>query len=83
MITGMGRCFMMSFEEGDAVHARHLNIQRHHVGTQFQDFVPGGVRVRRCADNFDVRKRRQTDGDDLPRQRGVIDDQKTNGCRCS
>ena len=74
-----GTVFHDEFEERDAVHARHLNIQRDHIGRQFQNLVPGRIRVRGCADNFDVGKRGQTAGDDLARQRGVIDHQKTNG----
>ena len=79
MITGMGRCFMMSLRK---VMPSMRGISMSSVttsGRQFQNLVPRHVRVLRCADNLDVGKRGQAGGDDLARQRGVINDQKAYG----
>jgi hypothetical protein len=69
-----GPVFHDNFEKGDAVHARHFNVERDDIGMQFQDLVPRHVRVRGRADNFDVGKGSHAAGDDLARQGGVIDD---------
>jgi hypothetical protein len=54
MITGNGRCSITILQKREAVHARHLEVEREHVGVEFLDLVAGGVGVDRGADDFDV-----------------------------
>ena len=74
-----GTVFHNELEEADAVHARHLNIERDHLGRQRQDFVARHIRVHRRANHFDVGKRGEAVGDDLASQRRIIHHQKADG----
>ena len=45
--TGMGRCAISFFEEGDAVHARHLHVERDDVGHLLGDLASRRRKGRR------------------------------------
>ena len=46
-------------EEREAVHARHLDVQREHVGIELLDLLAGDQRIGRRADHLDARIARQ------------------------
>ncbi len=54
MITGIGRCAISFAQEADAVHARHLDVERDDVGLEPQDHVAGDERIAGAADDLDV-----------------------------
>ena len=62
-------------QEGDAVHARHLDIQRDHVGHFGLDAPRGDERIGRGADHRDVRIAAEHLGQRLAHDRRVVDDQ--------
>ena len=41
-------------QEGDAVHLRHLHVERDDVGFQVFDHLPCGKRLGRLADHLDL-----------------------------
>jgi hypothetical protein len=47
------------FQEGQAIHPRHFNVQCEHVGTQCQNLVACDVRIGRGADHLYVALTRQ------------------------
>ena len=42
------------FEEGDSIHLWHLDIEHHHIRLEFQNLVPGHVRIRGRAHDFNL-----------------------------
>ena len=46
--------FHQDFEEGEAVHLWHFNIQSDDVGLKLEDLVASDVWVARCAHDFQV-----------------------------
>ena len=71
-----------AFQEGHAVHFRHLDVERDDVGSQFHQEVASAVRVGRLPDHFDFGVLRQPDRQDLPHHGGVVDDQHADGDLC-
>ena len=66
------------FQERDAVHPRHLDIEREHVGLELDNFVPRDKRVDRCADDFDLRIRIERVAGQLAHDRGVVHDENAD-----
>jgi hypothetical protein len=54
MITGIGPQAHQAVQKIEAVHARHFDIQRQHVGVQRLDHLARGDRIRRRADHFEI-----------------------------
>jgi hypothetical protein len=52
---GHGMAAHKLFEEGQAIHARHLDIEGQHIGMESLDFFPGSKGVTRGPDNFELR----------------------------
>ena len=59
-------------QKRQAIHARHFDIQRHHIGTERENFFARAIRINGGADDFDVPERGQTVRDDFSRERGII-----------
>jgi hypothetical protein len=62
-------------QEAQPIHARHLDVERDDVGAQAQDLLAGDVRIDGGADDLDVGVLAELLAEDLPYQRGVVDDQ--------
>jgi hypothetical protein len=62
-------------QEGQAVHARHLDVERQHVGPVLDDHVAGDEGIGRPADHFDRRLAAQRVADHLAHDRRVVDDE--------
>jgi hypothetical protein len=60
-------------EERDAVHARHLDIERDHVRIELLDFLARRVRIAGRADHLDVGRAREHRGQKLAHQCGIVD----------
>ncbi len=65
-------------QEGDAVHARHLDIEDDDVGHLLLNAARRHERVGRGADHLYAGIRRKDPGQDLTHRGGVIDDQNAN-----
>ncbi len=65
-------------QEGEAVHARHFQVEREHVGLQLADAVARLVGIAGGADNLDGRVGAEGVGGDLPHEGGIIDDEDTD-----
>ena len=63
-------------QEAQAVHARHLDVERDHVRLEPQDQVARDERIGGAADHFDVRLALQRVGEQLAHDRRVVDDQR-------
>src|ERR1019366_43016 len=63
------------FQEGEAIHAGHFDIQRDHVGLEREDFVARDVGVGRGADHLDVALAGQGFAEDSADNRGIVNDQ--------
>jgi hypothetical protein len=63
------------FEEGEAVHARHLDVQRDDVGVEFLDLVAGGVGIDGGADDLDFGVSVERIGRHAADHGGVVDDE--------
>src|ERR1700677_2017636 len=62
-----------------AIHARHFQIERNHVGPEFLDLLQSESAIHRGADDFDGRIAREDRGDELAHQRGVVHDEDADG----
>ena len=62
-------------QEGQAVHARHLDVERDHVRLVLQDQVARDERIRREADHLHVRLGLERVGEHPPHDRGIVDDE--------
>ena len=65
-------------QERQPVHARHLDVQRQHVGLERQNLVARHVRIGRRADHFQVRLSRQGFRQDLADDGRIVDDQNAD-----
>ncbi len=63
------------FEEGQAVHPRHLDVERHDVGIELADHRPRLDRGGGGADHLDLRIAAQQRGDDAAHRRRIVDDE--------
>ncbi len=61
-------------QEREPVHARHLDIQRQHVGAELRDLLARHVGVHRAPDHLDVGALRELLRQHLPHDRRVVDD---------
>ena len=66
-------------QEREAVHARHLDVERDHVRIELLDLLARRERVAGSADDFDVRRARQDGGQELAHQRRVVDHEHFDG----
>jgi hypothetical protein len=57
---------------GEAVHARHLEIEGHHVGLELERLAQRLVAVARAADHLQQRRGREHAGDHLPAEGRVV-----------
>jgi hypothetical protein len=62
-------------QERQAVHPRHLEVERQHVGIEPGDLLSGHVGVARRAHHLDLGIRRERVGDRLADERRVVDDE--------
>src|SRR5260370_6420487 len=68
-------------EEGKglhAIHARHVEIERHDIRLQLFNFFQSECAVHGCADNFDGRFARENRGDQFPHKSGIINDKDSD-----
>src|SRR5579863_7800814 len=65
-------------EHFDAIHARHLEIERHHVRAKFFQFFQADSSIGRGSHNLDGRIAQKHLRDELPHQRGVIHYENAN-----
>src|SRR5262249_20142971 len=65
-------------EEREPVHAGHLDIQRHNVRRQRQDFIAGNIGIGSRAYYFDVGFCRQRLPQQLPHNGGIVHNQDLN-----
>ena len=65
-------------EEGQAVHARHLDVEREHVRVEGLDLVARHQRVLGMAHDLDAGVLRQHLGQHPAHKRGVVDNQDAN-----
>ena len=65
-------------QEGDTVHARHLDVQRDDVGHLFLDVAGSGEGIGGGGDHLDLRIGGQDRGHRLADAGAVVDDQHTN-----
>ncbi len=65
-------------EEGNAVLARHLHVQRHAVGLMDSHFISGGTGVRRDIDHLDVGRLSENLSEKETLQRRILDNQNTD-----
>ena len=72
---GHGPVFLQNSKERQAVHARHLDVQRKHVRIEFEDFVPRLVRIGRGADDLDFRVAAKGVADGVAHDGRVVHDQ--------
>ena len=63
------------FQEGDAIHFRHLNIESQNIRLELQDHVPGFVGVGSGANHFDRGIGRESIRNKPPENRGVVHNQ--------
>ena len=63
------------FEELDAVHARHLHVERQHVGIERLDLLARDDRVGRGAHDLEVGVARQDAGQHLAHECRIVDDE--------
>src|ERR1700747_3786019 len=61
-----------------AVHARHFQVQRNHVGTQLFNFPEGERAIHGGAHDFDGRVALQNVGNELAHERGIIHHRNSN-----
>src|SRR5260370_27156281 len=61
-----------------AIHARHLQIERHDIGLQLFNFFQCKSAVHGGADNFDGRFAREDGGGQFPHESGIIDDENSD-----
>ncbi len=64
-------------QEGHAVHERHLDVEGDDIGMKRLDALARDVRIGRGADHLDLRIGRQQRRQQLPHQRGIVDDENT------
>ena len=62
-------------QEAEAVHARHLDVERDDVGLELQDHVPRDVRIGGAADHLDVVVLAQGVAEQLADDRRVVDEE--------
>ena len=62
------------FEECQAIHPRHLDIESEYIGMESLDFFPGHKRIRCCTDHFQFRIRAENLRQQLAHERRIIDD---------
>ena len=62
-------------KEGEAVHDRHLEIERDHVGAMFHHLFDRVFAIDRSRDHFDLRVRLQHAGERDAVVGGVVDDE--------
>src|SRR5215813_9103413 len=60
------------------VHARHLHVQKHNVGSEFENLLDCGGAVGALPDDLDILEPTQPKRDTAPRQRLVVDDQRAH-----
>ena len=65
-------------QEREAVHARHLEVERDQVGLQLEGPAQRLLAVAGDADHFDERRGLEHPGDRLAREGGVVDDEDTD-----
>ena len=70
-------------QERDPVHARHLDIERDHVGLELDDLRPRDVRIAGDAHDLDVGVARELALEDLANDGGVVDDQDADFAHAS
>ncbi len=80
--TGSGWKRISFFKKRQAVHARHLDIQRQHVRPQAQDLVARDKRIGRGAHYFQIRLRRQAFGQHLAHDGRIVHDQHSDFAIC-
>ena len=61
-------------KEGDAVHARHLDVERQHVGIKLLDLLARDDRIGNGAYNLDIGIGGQHAANQLPHQCGIVGD---------
>src|ERR1700747_112586 len=61
-----------------AVHARHFQVQRNHVGTQLFNLLERERAIHGGAHDFDGRVALQDVGDELAHERGIIHHENSN-----
>ena len=76
--TGIGTVLHQLGQEGEPVHARHLDVEGDHVRLQPHDHVAGDVGIDRRAHHLDVGVATQLLGQDLPHDGGVVDHEDPN-----
>src|SRR5215469_10367145 len=59
----------------EAVHARHFEIEGDHVGMEFFNLAKGERAIHGGANDLDVRIALEDQGNQLPHERGIVDDQ--------
>ena len=69
------------FQELDAVHPRHLDVEGQNVGREHLDLVAGDDRVDGGADHFEFGVGRENVGQQLADDRRIIDDQHPDAAR--
>ena len=62
-------------QKGQAIHARHFDVQREHIGAQREDLVARHVGVGRGADHLDVALAGQSFGEDSAHNGRIVNDQ--------
>lgn len=70
-------------QEGQPVHARHLDIEREHIGIEFLDAFARHIGVLSRTHHLDPRGRPQDLGQQLAHQGRVVDDKNTYHLRSS
>ena len=73
-----GPVLLKNLQKRQAVHARHLDVERQHVRLQFQNHVARDVRIAGGADDFDFRVRSKGVGNHAADDGGVVHNQHTD-----
>jgi hypothetical protein len=70
-----GGIFLEEAQEGESVHARHLEIEGEDVGQEFGHFLLRDEGIVGGSDDLDFWVQRERVGDGFPDEGGIVDDE--------
>src|SRR5690349_3248281 len=75
---GHGRAAHDKTQGFEPIHTRHFQVQRDHIRMKFLNLLQRERAIHRRADDLDGRIALQNRGDQLPHERGIVDDKDSN-----